>query len=54
MHTSKNEYRKIVEMGSGSSAGLCIPQQYLKNLSLVAGDFVKIRQEEDMIVIQKV
>ena len=56
MHSGKNEYRKLVGMGSvgGSSAGLCLPKEYLKNLSLVVGDFVKIHQKENMIVIQRV
>ena len=53
MRLSKEEYRKVYEMANGFSAGICIPKQYLKNLSLVAGDFVKIHQEENTIVIQK-
>ncbi|MDW0238273.1 MAG: AbrB/MazE/SpoVT family DNA-binding domain-containing protein [Nitrososphaeraceae archaeon] len=48
------QYRKIHVLGSGQSAGVCIPKQYLKNLSLISGDVVKMRQEDDRIIIQKI
>ena len=48
------EYRKIHDLGSGQSAGICIPKKYLKNLTLISGDFVKMRQEDNRIIIQKI
>lgn len=54
MQNTKVEYRKIHDLGSGQSAGISIPKQYLKNLSLLSGDFVKMSQEDNRIIIQKI
>jgi hypothetical protein len=54
MQNSKIEYRKIHELGSGRSSGICIPKRFLKDLSLLSGDFVRLSQEENRIIIQKI
>ena len=53
MEVSKDQYRKVLEMASGLSLAICIPKPYMSNLSLVAGDFVKVRQEQQRIIIEK-
>jgi len=50
---SKNQYRKVLEMASGLSLGICLPKQFMVRLSLAAGDFVKVHQEEDRIIIER-
>lgn len=47
-------YRKLIDMAGGNSFGICIPKQIIKNLSIGPGEFVKVIQEKDRIVIQKV
>ena len=53
MEVPKDQYRKVLEMASGMSLAICIPKPYMSNLSLVAGDFVKVRQEQQRIIIEK-
>lgn len=53
MKYSKYEYRKVLEMARGLSLGICLPKQLTTQLSLGAGDFVKVHQEEDRIIIER-
>jgi antitoxin component of MazEF toxin-antitoxin module len=53
MQSAKNEYRKVLKMANGDSAGVCFPKQYLLNLSIMAGDFVRVRLEQERIIIEK-
>jgi antitoxin component of MazEF toxin-antitoxin module len=47
------EYRRVYGMARGLSIGICLPRQYMRNLSITSWDLVKIHQEEDRIVIEK-
>ncbi len=54
MSVSKNEYRKLMRMASGKTIALCLPKRFAVDLGIGYGDFVKIHQEEQRIVIEKV
>jgi antitoxin component of MazEF toxin-antitoxin module len=51
---SELEYRKVYEIAQGLSTGLCLPKNYTQNLGIKGGDFVKISQEGQRIIIEKV
>jgi antitoxin component of MazEF toxin-antitoxin module len=50
---SELEYRKVYEMAQGLSTGLCLPKHYAQNLGIKSGDFVKVSQEGQRIIIEK-
>ena len=57
MRSSKGlelEIRKVYDMAHGLSTVVCLPEHYARNLSIKSGDFVKISQVDERIVIEKV
>jgi len=53
MSNMPNQYRKIQGLVGESSFSLVLPKQFAINLGIKKGDFVKVRQEENRIVIEK-
>lgn len=51
--TYEYEYRKIQPIVGGISFSVILPKSYAMNLGLGKGDFVKVRQEGQRIVIEK-
>jgi hypothetical protein len=51
---SFKEFRKVIDMASGKSLGICLPKEMTTSLSIRQGDFVKVIQEEKRIVIEKI
>jgi hypothetical protein len=47
------EYRKIQPIVGGISFSVILPKSYAINLGLGKGDFVKVRQEGQRIIIEK-
>jgi bifunctional DNA-binding transcriptional regulator/antitoxin component of YhaV-PrlF toxin-antitoxin module len=47
------EYRKIQGLVGDQSFCMVLPKQYAINLKIGKGDFVKVRQEENRIIIEK-
>jgi hypothetical protein len=53
-YTRKNsEFRKVQGLVGEQSFSIVLPKQYAVNLSIGKGDFVKVHQEENKIVIEK-
>jgi hypothetical protein len=50
---SQNFYRRIQGLVGEQSFSLILPKQYAINLGIRKGDFVKVCQEENRIVIEK-
>lgn len=50
---SQNLYRRIQGLVGEQSFSLVLPKQYAVNLGIRKGDFVKVRQEEHKIIIEK-
>lgn len=40
-------------MAQGSSIGTCIPRRYARVLSIESGDFLRMRLDEQRIIIEK-
>lgn len=51
-HNSDYEYRTIGIVGSASFC-VVLPKQYAVSLGIGKGDFVKVRLQDDCIVIKK-
>jgi len=49
----KDQYRKVYDVANHQSLGITLPKQLTLNLEISTGDFVKVRQEEKRIVIEK-
>jgi bifunctional DNA-binding transcriptional regulator/antitoxin component of YhaV-PrlF toxin-antitoxin module len=47
------EFRKVQGLVGESSFSIILPKSYAINLGICKGDFVKVRQEENKIVIEK-
>ena len=47
------EYRKVQGLIGESSFSIILPKEYALNLGIGKGDFVKVRQEDDRIIVQK-
>ena len=47
------EYRKIQPIVGGISFSVILPKSYAMNLGLGKGDFVKVRQDGQRIVMEK-
>jgi hypothetical protein len=47
------QYRKIQPILGGISFCIVLPKQYAIGIGLTKGDYVKVRQEKDCIIIQK-
>lgn len=52
-NSSQNLYRRIQGLVGEQSFSLVLPKQYAINLGIRKGDFVKVRQEENKIIIEK-
>ncbi|MGA9844259.1 MAG: AbrB/MazE/SpoVT family DNA-binding domain-containing protein [Nitrososphaeraceae archaeon] len=52
-NSSPNLYRRIQGLVGEQSFSLILPKQYANNLGIRKGDFVKVRQEENKIIIEK-
>jgi Antidote-toxin recognition MazE, bacterial antitoxin len=50
---SQNLYRRIQGLVGEQSFSMVLPKQYAINLGIRKGDFVKVRQEENKIIIEK-
>jgi hypothetical protein len=54
MNCSKEiEYRKVQGIVGEQSFSIVLPKQYAVNLGIGKGNFVKVHQEGDRIVIEK-
>jgi bifunctional DNA-binding transcriptional regulator/antitoxin component of YhaV-PrlF toxin-antitoxin module len=47
------EYRKIQGLVGDQSFSVVLPKSYAIHLGIGKGDFVKVRQEENRIIIEK-
>jgi bifunctional DNA-binding transcriptional regulator/antitoxin component of YhaV-PrlF toxin-antitoxin module len=47
------EYRKIQGLIGETSFSVVLPKSYAIHLGISKGDFVKVRQEENKIIIEK-
>lgn len=47
------EYRKIQGLIGETSFSVILPKEYALNIGLGKGDFVKVRQEQNRIIIEK-
>jgi antitoxin component of MazEF toxin-antitoxin module len=47
------EYRRIQGLVGEQSFSLILPKQYATNLGIRKGDYVKVRQEERKIIIER-
>jgi phosphate uptake regulator len=50
---SNIEYRKVQGLIGESSFSIILPKEYALNLGIGKGDFVKVRQEDRRIIIEK-
>lgn len=53
-HSNNIEYRKVQGLVGEQSFSVILPKQYAINLNIGKGDFVKVHQENDKIIIEKV
>lgn len=49
----KSEYRKIQGLMGETSFSVILPKQYALDLGIMKGDFVKVKKEQDKIIIEK-
>ena len=47
------EYRKIQGLVGESSFSIILPKEYALNIGIRRGDFVKVHQEGEKIIIEK-
>jgi bifunctional DNA-binding transcriptional regulator/antitoxin component of YhaV-PrlF toxin-antitoxin module len=47
------EYRKVQGLVGEQSFSVVLPKQYAVNLGISKGDFVKVRQEAQKIILEK-
>jgi Antidote-toxin recognition MazE, bacterial antitoxin len=52
-NTRKYQYRKIQPILGGISFCVVLPKQYAIGIGLAKGDYVKVRQQENAIIIEK-
>jgi hypothetical protein len=48
-----SEYRKVQGLVGEQSFSIILPKQYAVNLGIGKGDFVKVSQEENKIIVEK-
>jgi antitoxin component of MazEF toxin-antitoxin module len=51
--TKNFEYRKVQGLIGETSFSIILPKQYATNIGIGKGDFVKVHQEEDKIIIER-
>ena len=49
----KHQYRKIQGIVGDASFSLVLPKQFALNLGIGKGDFVKVYQQDNRIIIEK-
>jgi phosphate uptake regulator len=47
------EYRKVQGLVGETSFSIILPKEYALNLGIGKGDFVKVRQEHERIIVEK-
>jgi phosphate uptake regulator len=47
------EYRKVQGLIGETSFSIILPKEYALNIGIGKGDFVKVRQEEKKMIIEK-
>jgi len=47
------EYRKVQGLIGETSFSVILPKEYALNIGLAKGDFVKVRHEQNRIIIEK-
>jgi hypothetical protein len=52
-HPTDLEYRKIQGLVGEQSFSVILPKQYALNLGISKDDFVKVRQQENKIIVEK-
>jgi hypothetical protein len=52
-HTSHTEYIKIEGIVGAQSFSIILPKEFAIDLGIGKGDFVKVRQQEGCIIIEK-
>lgn len=52
-NTENIEYRKIQGLVGEHSLSIILPKKYANDLGIGKGDFVKVRQEQNRIIIEK-
>jgi hypothetical protein len=52
-YSTNLEYRKVQGIVGTQSFSVILPKSYAVKLGIGKGDFVKVRQEEDRIIIEK-
>ena len=53
MDKFQNEYRKIQGLVGDKSFSVVLPKQFAISLGISKGDFVKVRQSANQIIIEK-
>jgi bifunctional DNA-binding transcriptional regulator/antitoxin component of YhaV-PrlF toxin-antitoxin module len=53
LEKQKKMFRRVQDIGHGQSYGIILPKQYAINLGIGGGDFVRMCQEENRIIIEK-
>ena len=51
--TNQTEYRKLQAIVGDLSFSLVLPKQYVVDLGIGKGDFVKVHKEDNKIVVKK-
>ena len=52
-HSSNSEYRKVQGLVGEQSFSIVLPKSYAVHLGIGKGDFVKVRQQENKIIVEK-
>ena len=53
MDDTRYEYRKIQGLIGESSFSIVLPKKYATDIGLTKGDFVKVRQVDNKIIVEK-
>jgi antitoxin component of MazEF toxin-antitoxin module len=53
MESTKTQYRKIQGLLGETSFSVVLPKQYAVALGIEKGDFVKVTQDGDRIIVKK-
>jgi len=54
MPKNETEYRKIQGLVGESSFSVVLPKRFATSIGITKGDFVKVHQEQNKIIIEKV
>jgi hypothetical protein len=53
MSDTNYEYRKVQGLIGETSFSIILPKEYALNIGIGKGDFVKVRQVENKIIVEK-